>query len=87
MIYARLYCYNALVCKDAKLFEVLAIFLMSMAYTIWQDKILRFGASLKWNYSYDIEPSKFSYATAKIVSATLTIGGYLYCAHYSITLI
>lgn len=76
-----------LVCKDAKLFEVLAIFLMSMAYTIWQDKILRFGASLKWNYSYDIEPSKFSYAAAKIVSATLTIGGYLYCAHYSITLI
>lgn len=76
-----------LIYKDAKLFEVLAIFLMSMAYTIWQDKILRFGASLKWNYSYDIEPSKFSYATAKIVTVILTIGGYLYCAHYSITFI
>lgn len=76
-----------LIYGDTELFEVLAIFIMSMAYAIWQDRILRFGTSLKWKYSYDIEPSKFSYTTAKIVTVILTIGGYLCCAHYFITLI
>ena len=73
-----------LINKDARLFEVLALFIMSMAYTIWQDKILRLGASLKWKYSYDIEPTKFAYATAKVVTVILTVGGYICCIYYAL---
>ena len=71
--------------KNLRLFMVVAIFLMSIAYTIWQEKILRIGASLEWKNSSDIEPSQFAYATSKVVSVILTIGGYICCAYYALS--
>lgn len=72
--------------RDTELFEIPALFLMSMAYTIWQDKILRFVISLNCEYPYDIEPSKFAYTTAKVVTVILTAGGYICCATYFLAL-
>lgn len=75
-----------LIYKDLQLFEVFLIFLMSMAYTIWPEKILRLGASLEWKASSDIEPTQFARITIKVVSVILTVGGYICCVYYTICL-
>ena len=70
--------------QDMQLWKALVLFLISMAYTIWPEQLLRLGASMRWKDAYDLEPTRLARATEKVMTIVMTISGYLFCVYSAI---